>query len=248
MNAELSVPIVGDVSRRARALAALADPVRLQVLDALVLGDISPGELSSALGLTSNLLAHHLRVLEREGLVARHRSRADRRRSYVRLVPGALDDLLPGMASGGSTGAADSPTPVTRVVFACTANSARSQLAAALWARHSPVPGTSGGTHPAPAIAPGAVAAARRHDQRLTDDTPRRLPTLTPDDCLVTVCDHAYEDLAPATLATPRHRLHWSVPDPVPAGTVQAFDDTCADLEGRVITLAQHLTSAVALA
>lgn len=248
MNVEVSTQIVADVAHRARALAALADPVRLRVLDALVLGDTSPGDLSSQLGLTSNLLAHHLGVLEREGLVARHRSQADRRRSYVRLVPGALDDLLPGVTSAGGAVAPGSAASVTRVVFVCTANSARSQLAAALWAQHSPVPGISGGTHPAPTIAPGAVAAARRHDLKLTDSTPRLLPTLTEDDYLVTVCDNAYEHLDPAALATPQRRLHWSVPDPVPAGTKQAFDDTYADLEGRVITLAHHLTPETALA
>lgn len=245
---EATTQASADVAHRARALAALADPVRLRVLDALVLGDTSPGELSSQLGLTSNLLAHHLSVLEREGLVARHRSEADRRRSYVRLVPGALDGLLPGAASADSSVAQGSVACVTRVVFVCTANSARSQLAAALWAQHSPVPGTSGGTHPAPAMARGAIAAARRHHLPLTDSTPRLLPTLTEDDYLVTVCDNAYEDLDRAALATPQQRLHWSVPDPVPAGTKRAFDDAYADLEGRVTTLAHHLTPDTALA
>lgn len=238
MNIEASPRPGVDVTHRARALAALADPVRLQVLDALVLGDTSPGELSSQLGLTSNLLAHHLGVLEREGLVTRHRSQADRRRSYVRLVPGALDDLLPGVTSARTAPGASA----SRVVFVCTANSARSQLAVALWAQHSPVPAVSGGTHPAPAIAPGAAATARRHDLRLADSRPGRLPSLTEDDYVVTVCDNAYEELTPGTLSTARRRLHWSVPDPVPAGTERAFEDAYADLEGRVITLAHHLT------
>ena len=164
----------------------------LAVLDALVLGDTSPGELGTQLGLTSNLLAHHLGVLERAGLIARHRSQADRRRSYLQLVPGVLDGLLPGVTAGASTTA----TPVvTRVVFVCTANSARSQLAAALWSRASAVPATSGGIQPAAAIAPGALAAARRHRLPLTQTTPRLLPELTGEDYLVTVCDNAYEDL-----------------------------------------------------
>jgi protein-tyrosine-phosphatase len=192
--------------------------------------------------MSSSLLAHHLGVLEREGIVARHRSQADRRRSYLHLVPGSLDDLLPGLTGPNSADGAVSTASVTRVVFVCTANSARSQLAAALWAQNSPVPGVSGGTHPAPTIAAGAAAAARRHGLHLGDSTPRLVPTLTEDDYLVTVCDNAYEDLAPAALAAPRRRLHWSVPDPVPAGTEQAFEDAYVDLEGRVITLALHLT------
>jgi DNA-binding transcriptional ArsR family regulator len=195
MNVEVNSPsVVRDVERRARALAAIADPARIRVLDALVLGDISPGALGSELGLTSNLLAHHLGVLERVGLVTRHRSQADRRRSYLRLVPGALDGLLPGLRALGQPSAA--PAGVTRVVFVCTANSARSQLAAALWAQASSLPVTSAGTHPAPAIAPGAAAVARRHKLSLTQTSPRSLPDFTPTDWLVTVCDNAHEDLA----------------------------------------------------
>ncbi len=237
MNTEVSA-YSQQVEHRARALAALADPARLQVIDALVLGDTSPGELGTHLGLSSNLLAHHLGVLEREGLVARHRSQADRRRSYLRLIPGALDGLLPGL-----TQRSPSAAPVTRLVFACTANSARSQLAAALWSQKSPVPATSGGTDPAPKIAPGARAVADRHQLPLTQAAPRLLPDLTEEDFLVTVCDNAYEDLQNAgALGAPGRRVHWSVPDPVPIGSMKAFDDVYADLQRRVITLARHLT------
>ncbi len=241
MNTEVLSKAATGVNGRARALAALADPVRLRVLDALVLGDTSPGDLGSQLGTTSNLLAHHLGVLEREGLIARHRSQADGRRTYLRLVPGALDGLLPGIRAGG--GSAEGPPAVTRVVFVCTANSARSQLAAALWSENSPVPATSAGTQPATAIAAGAAAVAQRHDLQLTQSAPRMLPNLTEEDYLVTVCDNAHEGLqhAGGVRALP-HRLHWSVPDPVPIGSKQAFEDAYSDLEGRVITLARHLT------
>ena len=237
MSTEIT-PALAVVEHRVRALAALADPARLRVVDALVLGDTSPGELGALLGLGSNLLAHHLGVLEREGLVARHRSQADRRRNYLRLVPGALDGLLPGLA-----GHAETTAPITRLVFVCTANSARSQLAAALWSEHSSVPATSGGTHPAPTIAPGARAVADRHELALAQASPQVLPDLTEEDYLVTVCDNAYEDLShDAVLAIPGQRVHWSVPDPVPVGDEKAFEDAYADLEGRVITLARHLT------
>jgi ArsR family transcriptional regulator, arsenate/arsenite/antimonite-responsive transcriptional repressor / arsenate reductase (thioredoxin) len=101
------------------------------------------------LSMPSNLLAHHLRVLEEAGIVTRRRSDGDRRRTYLRLVPGALDSLAgPGLR------------PARRVLFVCTANSARSHLAAALWRRASKVPAASAGTHPAAAIDPGAIAAA----------------------------------------------------------------------------------------
>ena len=82
---------------RLRALDALADPVRLAVVDAVVGADVSPGRLAADLHVRGNLLAHHLRVLESAGIVRRVRSEADRRRHYVQLVAGSLDGLLPGV-------------------------------------------------------------------------------------------------------------------------------------------------------
>ena len=49
---------------RAAVHAALADPARLRITDALGDGDASPKELGAMLAMPSNLLAHHLRVLE----------------------------------------------------------------------------------------------------------------------------------------------------------------------------------------
>lgn len=241
MSIEVSAPSKFAIERRAGVFAALADPVRLQVVDALVLGDTSPGELGVHLGLTSNLLAHHLGVLEREGLIARHRSQADRRRSYLRLVPGALDGLLP-----GPTAQREVAVPaITRVVFVCTANSARSVLATSLWSQNSSLPAISGGTHPATGIAPGAASAAERHRLPLTQSTPQLLPEFTDSDYLVTVCDNAHEDLLHTGAPDPpAHRVHWSVPDPESVGDEEAFENAYADLEGRVITLARHLTPA----
>ena len=51
------------LTRRARMHAALGEPARLAIVDRLLPGDASPGELGAALGLPTNLLAHHLRVL-----------------------------------------------------------------------------------------------------------------------------------------------------------------------------------------
>ena len=232
MNIEQSVERVADAERRARVHAALADPARLRIVDHLSLGDASPSELQALLGLGSNLMAHHVSVLVREGLLTRHRSEADRRRSYLRLRPEALDGLLP-----------RGVTPVSRVVFVCTANSARSQLAAALWSRTSAVQVASAGTHPAPRVAPGAVDAARRHGLRLTRAAPRQVADIVSgDDCVVTVCDNAHEELATSLLTTPGLRLHWSVPDPVRAGTEAAFDSAYDDLANRVAHLAPRLT------
>src|SRR5215469_14108531 len=81
------------LARRASVHAALADPARLLVTDTLLTGDASPSELAAKLAMPSNLLAHHLRVLEQAGIIARRRSEGDHRRMYLRLIPSALEPL-----------------------------------------------------------------------------------------------------------------------------------------------------------
>ena len=78
-----------EVNRRAAVHAALGDPARLRIVDMLLLGDLSPSELAAQLQMPSNLLAHHLKVLENAGVVSRHRSEGDRRRTYLRLAGSA---------------------------------------------------------------------------------------------------------------------------------------------------------------
>jgi ArsR family transcriptional regulator, arsenate/arsenite/antimonite-responsive transcriptional repressor / arsenate reductase (thioredoxin) len=207
--------------------AALADPARLAFIDALGDGDASPSELAAMLAMPTNLLAHHLRVLEEAGLVTRHRSEGDKRRTYLRLVPGALDAVLspPGRAA-------------RRVLFVCTANSARSHLAAALWRRASPVPAASAGTRPADRIDAGAIEAATRHQLPLPRLRPRHLSDVRHDgDLIVTVCDLAHEELAGIAA------VHWSVPDPVPVGDQEGFDAALAELDRRVGLLAPRLAA-----
>ena len=226
MNPEQST----ELARRAAMHAALADHARLLVADKLAEGDASPSELGALLAMPSNLLAHHLHVLEDAGIITRRRSEGDHRRSYLRLVPGALDSL------------AGAPRRTARrVLFVCTANSARSQLAAALWRQASPVPAASAGTHPADAIDPGAVDAAQRHRLPLPRRRPRHINgTLEDGDLIITVCDRAHEELG--QLAA----LHWSVSDPVPAGDASSFDDAMAELSRRVGRLAPQVSKSLA--
>jgi len=223
------------LERRSRLHAALSDPGRLRIVDTLSLGDTSPSDLQRELGITSNLLAHHLRTLENAGLVTRHRSEADRRRTYLQLDANALNGLLPDHGA---------PQSVPRVVFICTANTARSQLAAALWSQASRIPVASAGTHPADTLAPGAAAAARRYGLTLTQVPPRSLDeVLQHGDFVVTVCDNAHEELDRRHDETCVGRLHWSVADPVPVGTRQAFDTAYNDLAMRVSHLAPRLAA-----
>jgi len=222
MNNELTI------EQRAARHAALAEPVRLEMVDLLTLGDWSPSELQTRLGLPSNLLAHHLNVLESAGIVGRGRSEADRRRSYVRLEGAALVGLGIGQT-----------VTAKRVVFVCTANSARSQLAVALWNRASKVPATSGGTHPAERIDPTAIEIARGHGLSLRNRRPQLLEEIRASgDYIVTVCDNAHEELGAV------EALHWSVRDPVRAGNPAAFESAFDELARRVDDLAPRVIAA----
>lgn len=219
MNVEWS----SSVAARARLHAALGEPARLAIVDRLLLGDASPSELGRDLGLPSNLLAHHVKLLEQAGVLERSRSEGDHRRTYLRLRPGALTGLMP-------EGVVRAP----RVVFVCTHNSARSQLAAALWKRRSRVPTASAGTEPAERVHPLAIRAARGQGLSLARARAVHVrDVLRPDDLVIAVCDTAHEHLD-----HPGGRLHWSVPDPTPLGTEAAFDLALHELADRVDRLA----------
>src|SRR5690606_21012122 len=153
-------------------------------------------------------------------------SGGDGRRRYVKLRRGALASLAvpdPGRC-----------IPVGPALFVCSANSAPSPLAAALWRRPPGQPAPSAGTRPPDLVPPGAAAAALRAGLGPLTDRPRALPEAGTGDrdgpvVVVTVCDRAHEELAPDG-----SRLHWSIPDPVAAGTDAAFDAAVAGLAGRI--------------
>ncbi|PZG23867.1 ArsR family transcriptional regulator [Micromonospora craterilacus] len=219
---------LASLAGRARIHAALGDPARLAIVDTLTLGDASPGEIAHTLDMPTNLVAHHVKVLTEAGLVLRGRSEGDRRRTYLRLQPAALAVLTPAPLAN-----------VGRVVFVCTHNSARSQLAAALWQRRTHGAAASAGTKPAARMHPRAIAVAHRHDLSLNPTgTAHVSDVVRDDDLVIAVCDNAHEDLTGQV----RPQLHWSVPDPARVDTDEAFEAAYADLADRVDRLAPATT------
>lgn len=207
---------------RAAIHAALGEPARLAIVDELALSDRSPKELGDRLGIPSNLLAHHLDVLEKVGLVTRFASAGDGRRKYVRsTIRLTAQSIVEPTASGHR--------PRGPMLFLCTHNSARSQLAAALWSARTGESAASAGTQPADRVAPGAVAAARRAGLSLSGAVPRRAGAIPSGAQVVTVCDRAHEELEPGP-----DWWHWSLPDPVARGTAAAFDAVITDLDQRI--------------
>jgi protein-tyrosine-phosphatase len=213
---------VDSVVERAAVHAALGEPVRLAIVEDLAVSDRSPKELATRFSVPSNLLAHHLDVLEEVGLIERFVSAGDRRRRYVRLVRAPLARL--GVAT---------VRPAGQVVFVCSHNSARSQLAAALWTARTGGAATSAGTHPSDRVHPEAVAAGSRAGLDLSRSEPRMFEAAGRAGLVVTVCDQAHEELDPEP-----GWWHWSLPDPVEDGRGAAFDAVITELDDRIRAVA----------
>jgi protein-tyrosine-phosphatase len=218
--------IAESVARRAAVHAALGEPVRLAIVEDLAVSDRSPKELSARFSVPPNLLAHHLDVLEDVGLIERFVSAGDRRRRYVRLVRAPLARLGVTTAPPAGQPPASQP-PAGQMMFVCTHNSARSQLAAALWTARTGGVATSAGTHPADRVHPGALAAASRAGLDLSRAEPRMFEA--DGSTVITVCDQAHEELVPEA-----GWWHWSLPDPVEDGRAAAFDAVITELDDRI--------------
>ena len=215
---------------RAALYRALGDERRLMIVDALHHTDRPVGELT---GLATNLLAFHLKVLEDAGVIVRSISHGDARRRYVTLNP-ALASWL------GERPQLD--RPVERALFVCTANPARSPLAAHLWQARTGAPARSAGTRPADRVHPRAVEIARRRGLDLTAARPVAYHEveLRPE-LVVSVCDRAHED----ELALVVPRLHWSIPDPVGFDD-DAFEAVVGQLSTRIDRLARAASQGAA--
>jgi ArsR family transcriptional regulator len=77
-------------------LRALADPIRLQVIEALGGGERCVCDLTADLGLAQSKLSFHLKVLRETGLLA---DRQSGRWVYYRLQPEALERLRAWLAA-----------------------------------------------------------------------------------------------------------------------------------------------------
>ena len=210
--------------------AALADRARLRITDTLSEGDASPSELAGMLAMPSNLLAHHLRVLQEAGLV----SPAPVRGGPPPYLPAAGPRRAgrprrprPGGAARGGCCSCAPPTPRARTwPPRCGGGPARSRPRRPARTR--------------PARSPRARSTPpQRHGLPLPAAHPRHISDVRHDgDLVVTVCDLAHEELG--GLAA----VHWSVPDPVPAGDPGSFDAALAELSRRVGLLAPRVAAA----
>lgn len=209
-----------DLEHRARVHSALGDPQRLTIADALTISDLTVTEIRALVDMPSNLLAHHLDVLEDSGVISRKASEGDRRRRYVVLNPS-----IAGIITHGSPAVDMTP------LFVCTRNAARSQFAAALWSSQTGQTIESAGMTPAPRVHPLAESVAAEHGLDLTGRTPRGYHDVsTQPDIVITVCDRAGEAETPFDAP----RLHWSIPDPGVSDDIALFRESFDDIAERV--------------
>jgi arsenate reductase len=133
--------------------------------------------------------------------------------------------------------------PPFRVLFLCTGNSARSQIAEALLTHlgGKRFEAASAGTAPAQRVNPGAVEVLAEAAIPWQGRPPRQVDGLEnePWDLVVTVCDDARES-CPIFPAGPVV-AHWGMPDPAAVQEAsarrRAFADTLRVLSGRITEL-----------
>ena len=231
-------------------------PVRWRLLSELARSDLRVHELTARTAQPQNTVSYHLARLRAGGLVTAHRSAADRRDSYYRIELGrcgqllaeAADALHPGLRPGpASPRVQPLPAAPVRVLFLCTGNSARSQIAEALLqqAGGDRVRAASAGSHPKH-LHPSAVRVLREYGIDWTGRRTRHLSEFAgqPLDLVITLCDRVRE-VCPEFPGRPG-AAHWSIPDPAAdggAGGYAAFRGIAADLHARIGFLVRRLGS-----
>jgi protein-tyrosine-phosphatase len=248
--AALTIPNEGSPPR---FLQLAGHPLRWRLLRELAQSDRRVAELCDLAGQRQSLVSYHLRRLREAGMVSSHRSTADARDTYYvldlarcrQLLAGAGVSLHPGLAPGfepltDEKRSAGSEARPVQVLFLCTGNSARSQMAEALAEQLSDglVRAVSAGSHPKP-LHPNAVRVMRDRGIDLAGRRPKHLSEFAGRDFdhVISLCDRVRE-VCPEFPGRPAV-VHWSIPDPArePGGdeqTLPAFARTADDLSTRI--------------
>jgi protein-tyrosine-phosphatase/DNA-binding transcriptional ArsR family regulator len=252
--------VVTDEVTEARALQLLGDPHRWRLLTELADSDRRVGELTELVGTPQSLVSYHLGELRAAGLVEARRSAADGRDTYYRADLGRCAELLVGAGAAlhpalrlelvpPSHDLSPGPRRTQKVLFLCTGNSARSQIAEALLEHRSghTIQARSAGSHPKP-LHPNAVRVMAERGIDISDHSTKQLTRFTRSrfDRVITLCDKVKE-VCPEFPGSPR-AAHWSMADPAAEGdsddaSYPAFVRAADEIEGRVDLLIAQLTS-----
>jgi ArsR family transcriptional regulator, arsenate/arsenite/antimonite-responsive transcriptional repressor / arsenate reductase (thioredoxin) len=237
----------------------LANPLRWRLVRELVRSDRAVRELTELLGERQNLVSYHLGQLRAGGLVRTRRSSADRRDSYYTVDLAGCREQLQAAAGALHPGLSLAAVPPTshrgrhanrqrsRILFLCTGNSARSQIAEALLESMSDgaVSAASAGSHPK-VLHPNAVRVMRKRGIDISGNRTKHLDEFVTQrfDVVITLCDRVRE-VCPEFPSHP-DLVHWSIPDPALEGpndraTLPAFERLVTELETRIGFLLRQL-------
>jgi protein-tyrosine-phosphatase len=219
-------------------LKLLAHTLRWNLLTLLARSDYRVQELVHLVEEPQNLVSYHLKRLRKAHLVVERRSNADARDIYYSLDVERLQNLF--LETGASLHPVlGHPAKVLhdrshRILFLCTENSARSQLAEGIM-RHlaNNVEVFSAGSVPTE-VHPLAIEAARERGIDLSAHESKHMDEFidTRFDYVITVCDLARET-CPGFPGSAEY-IHWSLPDPSLTNDYAAFQQTAAEIEKRV--------------
>jgi protein-tyrosine-phosphatase/DNA-binding transcriptional ArsR family regulator len=230
-------------------------PVRWQLLGELARSDRQVRELTALVGQRQSLTSYHLGQLRAGGLVTMRRSSADGRDTYCSLNLSAYRERLaeagaalhPGLrlvpaelsppAKGGDGPPARAPS---RVLFLCTGNSARSQMAEAILSRLGGprIEAASAGSRPKD-LHPNAVRVMRERGIDISGARAKHLSEFAEQrfDYVISLCDRVRE-VCPDFPGTPAV-VHWSIADPAAEAAANqdsypAFVRTADELNTRI--------------
>jgi ArsR family transcriptional regulator, arsenate/arsenite/antimonite-responsive transcriptional repressor / arsenate reductase (thioredoxin) len=231
-------------------LKLLAHDLRWQLVTLLARSDYRVQELVGMLGEPANLVSYHLKKLKSSDLVTERRSSQDGRDVYYSLNLSLLRaryfadgaQIHPAMNVTASLSKEASnmvDMPPVRVLFVCTHNSARSQMAEGLLRSlgGARVEVFSAGTEPA-TVHPDAVRALADRNIDISDHYSKHVDEFRGQsfDYVITVCDRARES-CPSFPDNPE-QMHWSFPDPAALTNAQdrykAFQETAQQLATRI--------------
>lgn len=239
-------------------LQLVGDPQRWQLLLELARSDRRVGELTRLCGKPQNLVSYHLGELRRAGLVSSRRSSADRRDTYYRVDVARCAELFCVAGAALQPGLRLHPSPAgqpsirgrpPQVLFVCTGNSARSQMAEALLQERSggAIHARSAGSHPK-VLHPDAVRVMAERGIDISGRPTKHVNRFarTRFDRVITLCDKVRE-VCPE-FPGPPITSHWSMPDPATDTDTEvsgysAFVRTADELETRVGLLVAELTA-----
>lgn len=234
--------------------------MRWRLLRELGRSDRRVHELTALLDQPQNRVSYHLGKLRETHLVSARRSSADGRDTYYTVDLTRVRSLLAATGAALHPGLRLVPPPTepahrvttgTRVLFLCTGNSARSQMAEALARTRSGglVEAYSAGSHPKP-LHPNAVRVMRdEHGIDLAGRRSKHLSVFARErfDLVITLCDRVRE-VCPEFPGRPE-AVHWSLPDPAAGhadgdeeASYPAFRQTAAELGTRIGFLLTALT------